>query len=192
MKTCDDINKLLLRGEKIDMECKEAAFQIPRSIYETYSSFANTYGGTILLGIREAKSESDSESRFVVAGVMDSDKIISDFWNTINSDKVSANILLDDNVYPVEVNGNTVIVIEVPRADYLTRPVYTGENPFKGTFKRNHEGDYHCSKSEVNAMIRDEYEDGNDGLLDQPCEAIVFDGKLVIVNFDWPFGDIAE
>lgn len=29
--------------------------------------------------------------------------------------------------------------------------------------------------------------DGSEGLLDQPCEAVVFDGKLLIVNFDWPF-----
>lgn len=29
--------------------------------------------------------------------------------------------------------------------------------------------------------------DGSDGLLDQPCECIVVDGKLIIVNFDWPF-----
>ena len=72
MKTYDDINKLLLKGEKIDMECKEAAFQIPRSIYETYSSFANTYGGTILLGICEDKREIDPSKRYVVAGVMES------------------------------------------------------------------------------------------------------------------------
>lgn len=28
---------------------------------------------------------------------------------------------------------------------------------------------------------------GNDGLLDQPCEAVVYAGKLLAVNFDWPF-----
>ena len=29
--------------------------------------------------------------------------------------------------------------------------------------------------------------DGNNGLLDQPCEAVVAGGKLIIANFDWPF-----
>ncbi|MBQ9874679.1 MAG: SMP-30/gluconolactonase/LRE family protein [Thermoguttaceae bacterium] len=29
--------------------------------------------------------------------------------------------------------------------------------------------------------------DGSEGLLDQPCEAVVFAGKLLLVNFDWPF-----
>ena len=29
--------------------------------------------------------------------------------------------------------------------------------------------------------------DGTDGLLDQPCECVIRDGKMVIANFDWPF-----
>ena len=29
--------------------------------------------------------------------------------------------------------------------------------------------------------------DGSDGLLDQPCECVVRDGKMIISNFDWPF-----
>ncbi|MBR4751607.1 MAG: SMP-30/gluconolactonase/LRE family protein [Thermoguttaceae bacterium] len=29
--------------------------------------------------------------------------------------------------------------------------------------------------------------DGADGSLDQPCEACVYAGKLLLVNFDWPF-----
>lgn len=165
MKPVDDIRKLLLKGEKIDLECKEAGNQVPRSIYETYSAFANTNGGTILLGILEDKAATEPEKRFIITGVRDHGKVLSDFWNTINGNKVNANILIDENVYPLEIDGLTIIVIEVPRANYLQRPVYTGENPFKGSFKRNHEGDYHCSEAEVRAMIRDENESGNDGLL---------------------------
>ena len=26
----------------------------------------------------------------------------------------------------------------------------------------------------------------DDGSLDQPCESVVVDGKLIVVNFDWP------
>lgn len=29
--------------------------------------------------------------------------------------------------------------------------------------------------------------DGKDGLLDQPCEAVVYAGKLLVANFDYPF-----
>jgi len=165
MKTAADIRSLLQKGEKIDLECKEAEKQIPRSIYETYSSFANTDGGTILLGVQEDKSAIDPAKRFLVIGVTDQEKLISDFWNTINGSKVNVNILIDENVYPLEIDGLPIVVIEVPRADYMMRPVHTGENPFKGSFKRNHEGDYHCSEAEVRAMIRDQNESGNDSLL---------------------------
>ncbi|MBO6159173.1 MAG: putative DNA binding domain-containing protein [Firmicutes bacterium] len=165
MKTAADIRSLLLKGEKIDLECKEAEKQVPRSIYETYSAFANTDGGTILLGVQEDKSAKDPAKRFLITGVADQEKLISDFWNTINGSKVNVNILIDENVYPLEIVGLPIVVIEVPRADYMMRPVHTGENPFKGSFKRNHEGDYHCSEAEVRAMIRDQNESGNDSLL---------------------------
>ncbi len=29
--------------------------------------------------------------------------------------------------------------------------------------------------------------DGEDGMLDQPCECVVIGNKMIIVNFDWPF-----
>ena len=165
MKTENEIHEGLLKGEKIDLECNEAESQIPKSIYETYSAFANTNGGTILLGIREDRKAADPAKRFTVTGIKDKDKLLADFWNTINSSKVNANILLDEHVYPLTMGTLTVLVIEVPRADYRIRPVCVGENPFKGSFKRNHEGDYHCTEAEVRAMISDENESGNDSLL---------------------------
>ena len=36
---------------------------------------------------------------------------------------------------------------------------------YKGTYKRNNEGDYHCTEAQVKAMIRDANDEGNDGLL---------------------------
>jgi len=32
--------------------------------------------------------------------------------------------------------------------------------------------------------------DGADGSLDQPCELVIVDGKMVIANFDWPFPEL--
>ena len=150
MKTANDIRNLLRKGKKLIW---------------TYSSFANTDGGTILLGVQEDKDAKDPAKRFRITGVADQEKLISDFWNTINGSKVNVNILIDENVYPLEVDGLPIVVIDVPRADYMMRPVHTGENPFKGSFKRNHEGDYHCSEAEVRSMIRDQNESGNDSLL---------------------------
>lgn len=159
------IKELLLAGETSSVECKSAKGGMPRSAYESYSAFANTDGGCIILGIEEDRKARMSKERFIIRGVQKPEKIIEDFWNTINGSKVNVNILVDADVYAVEDGDLKLVVIEVPRADYKLRPVYVGDNPLKGTFKRNSEGDYHCSEDEVRAMIRDQNPDGNDGLV---------------------------
>ena len=163
--TLSDIRNKIKNGETVDVECKAAESSIPGSVYESYSAFANTSGGMIFLGINENKKERNLSKRFSVEGLQNADKQINDFWNTINGNKVNVNILKDEDVYKVEEDGKTVIVINVPRADYKIKPVYIGENPFKGTFKRNHEGDYHATEYEVKAMIRDQNTEGNDGMV---------------------------
>ena len=57
------------------------------------------------------------------------------------------------------------IVSTSPQADWRIKPIYLNGNVYKGTYRRNHEGDYHCSERQVRAMIRDSFEDGNDGML---------------------------
>ena len=162
-----NIEEILKYGEHITLECKEAKNTIPKSIWETYSSFANTSGGIILLGISENKDAVNFDERFIISGVSDADKIISDFWNTINSQKVSANILNDSNVKKISLYNKTIVYIDIPQASYKVKPVYINENPIKGTYKRNHQGDYHCNEEEVKAMLRDANDSGNDGgLLD--------------------------
>ena len=39
-------------------------------------------------------------------------------------------------------------MIYVPEAKREQKPVYTGGDMFKGTYRRNGEGDYHCSGDE--------------------------------------------
>ena len=167
MISSEDIRELLKYGERITLECKDSRSEISKSVWETYSSFANTCGGVILLGVEEHMSEVNIEKRFTFTDIKNPEIRIKEFWDTINSSKVSVNILLDDNVGYCDVDGHTVIWIEVPQADYKYKPVYINENPMKGSFKRNHEGDYHCTEEEVKAMLRDASDSGIDGgLLD--------------------------
>lgn len=105
------------------------------------------------------------EERFVLQGIENPEKQREDFWNTINGSKVNVNILKDENVYVVEENGISLIVIYVLRAEFNMRPVYVGENPYKGTYKRNHEGDYHATEHEIRGMIRDQNPEGNDSMI---------------------------
>ena len=163
----EKISELLQYGERIILECKKAKNAVPKAVWETYSSFANTSGGTILLGIEEDLQEKNAENRFCISGVENADQIIRDFWNTLNSDKVNTNILVDDDVTTEIYKGKSIVRINVPRASYQQKPIFINNNPLKGSYKRNHEGDYHCTEEEVKAMIRDASDAGIDGgLLD--------------------------
>ena len=160
-----EILEMLKYGEHIRLECKKAESTLPNSVWETYSSFANTDGGVILLGVEEHVKETEFERRFSFVGVNNPTRRITEFWNTVNSDKVSANILVDADIGTCEIHNKTILWIRVPAADYRQRPVYLNGNPMKYTFKRNHEGDYHCTEADVRAMIRDASDSGNDGTL---------------------------
>lgn len=157
MKTEMDIRELLKKGESIFLECKSAAGGVPKSLWDSYSAFANTYGGTILLGVEEKKS------KFTITGVDNPQAIISDLWNTLCSDKVSGNILFNDSIYTLTIDERTIIVIEVPRAERTDRPVFLNKNLYGGTFRRNGDGDYHCTREQIVAMVRDQQEQGVDG-----------------------------
>ena len=86
------IKETLQKGERVTLECKKAQSNIPGSVWETYSAFANTYGGLILLGVYEDLKEKDTSKRFTITGVDDADKIRKDFWNIVNNpEKVNVN-----------------------------------------------------------------------------------------------------
>ena len=166
MHTEESIWDLLKYGEHLTLECKKAESNVPNSVWETYSAFANTVGGTILFGVEEHRKEKDPEKRFTIANIDNPQARIKEFWDIINNkNKVNLSILRDADVEPVIIAGKTIICITVPQADYEQKPIYINDNPMSGTFKRNYEGDYHCKESEIRAMFRDSKDDGNDGSL---------------------------
>lgn len=133
------------------IEAKKALGGFPKSVWETYSAFANTMGGIILLGVIEHPDHS-----LHAVNLPDPDKLVKEFWQTVNDPAmVSANILSGKQVAVEEVDGNRIIVITVPRARRYDKPVYIGGNPLSGAYRRNGEGDYKCTREEVEAMLRD-------------------------------------
>ena len=148
----ETLNKLNL-CEDHERECKLANGGLPESIWETYSSFANTNGGTILLGIREHRDS------FTIEGLTDKQiiKYQKDFWSTLNDrNKISKNILLNHHVQVVEVEDKKILKIDIPAADRHDKPVYIGTDPMKGTYKRDYEGDFLCTEEAVRAMFADQ------------------------------------
>lgn len=146
-----DFSNLMAYRENNRIEAKKALGGLPHSIWETYSAFANTIGGIILLGVEEHKDKS-----LHPVDLPDPDKLIKEFWDIVNNpNKVSVNILTDKDVSVRDVEGNHIIVIRVPRADRYDKPVYLDDNPMTGSYRRNGEGDYRCTREEIQAMLRD-------------------------------------
>ena len=139
-------------------EVKKAKGGLPDSLWSTYSAYANCYGGVIILGVAE-----NEDGSWYTTGLQDENKLRRDFWNMINNrQKVSANLLADSDVQIYQMNKDTIMVIYVPAAKREQKPVYINDDLFGGTFRRNWEGDYHCTPSEVKSMLRDQTEDTMD------------------------------
>ncbi len=153
--------------EDIDTEFKRAGGKdgrgaVPQDMFETYSAFANTDGGSILLGVTEVKG-----GKLIVTGIDDPDRVMTDLWNQFNNpQKVSRNLLSKDDVVRHSTEeGRWVLEIRVPRATRQERPVYIGGNPLNGTYKRIHAADYRCSEDEVKRMLAEQTEDARDARL---------------------------
>lgn len=159
MKT-DIFNIIKDLKENNQIECKLSKDKFPKETLKTYSSFANTNGGVIILGVEE------KDGKFDIFGIQNPDKIKKEIFNILNNrEKISKNLIVDKNISEKVIDGKNIILIEVPRANYKDKPIFIGTNPMTGTYKRNFEGDYKCSESEVKAMIRDSSEESMDNIL---------------------------
>jgi ATP-dependent DNA helicase RecG len=137
-----ELLELIKNDENVELECKKSEKELPNDLWKTYSAFANTNGGIVLLGVEQ------KGYNFFVKGVEEPSKILRDFWSIINNiNKISANILRDDDVEVVNVDGKNIVKIFVPRAHRRQRPIYLGANPIVGTYKRNYgQPTYNCKR----------------------------------------------
>lgn len=150
------LNALAL-GEERDWEFKSAKGGLPGSLWETYSAMANTDGGVVALGVERIGEHHH------VGGLGDVAQLKKSFWDTVNNrGKVSINLLTDEDVQTRMVGSKAVLIIRVPRASRQQRPVFVGQNPLTGTYRRNYEGDYHCTEQEVGRMLADRVDDSTD------------------------------
>ncbi len=140
--------------ESDDLEFKSAQGGLPKSLWETYSAMANTHGGVILLGV-----EDDGR----VTGITNPPKQKKAFWDTINNrGKVNINLLTNADLAEVTHEGNVILAIRVPQVTRQQKPVFLGQNPLTGTYRRNYEGDYRCTEQEVSRMLSDHSEEPAD------------------------------
>ncbi|MDR2012954.1 MAG: putative DNA binding domain-containing protein [Rhodanobacter sp.] len=163
-----DLFDTLTYFEGADVEYKSARGGLPGSLWETYSAFANTSGGSIWLGVAQ------KNGKLEIQGIEQPQKRVCDLWNLVNNrEKISRNLLKEDDIQivPTPLPGKSLILIKVPRASRRDRPVYVGKDAFTGTYRRNYEGDYLCGRDEVRRMFVDQS--------DEPADSRILDG------FDW-------
>lgn len=149
----DYMNSILSNKESEELEFKHAKGGFPGSFWESYSSFANSEGGTIVLGVKE------KNGMFYPEGLSAEQisKYKEDFWNQLRSpQKVSQRLLTDKDVHEEEYNGSYFLVFDIPRATRDQRPVFIGPDPARGTYRRNNSGDYLCTSREISQMYAEQ------------------------------------
>lgn len=146
--------------ENCQIEFKLSKNSLPKSFWETYSSFANTQGGYIILGV-------DENNPNIVVGVDTVEKIKKEIFSIVNNKmKVSCNILEDGNVCEHIINGKTIISVYVPELNDDKKPLYLNDD-LKFTYVRKFDGDYKASMEDLRRLIRNSHEDIDSELLDE-------------------------
>ncbi len=142
----------LVEGEEVEAKAalgRDGQGAVPLSIWETYSSFANTRGGHILLGVRER-----DDGSFDYVGLPDPEGLAEDFWRDVCDTRVvNVNILARADVRVVEHRSARFVVVRVPRASAAQRPVFVGEDPYRGTYVRLDDGDHRAPRDVVDLML---------------------------------------
>ena len=135
--------------ESINLEYKKSANTLPKEFWPTYSAFANTLGGQIVLGVEETNNK-----QLVTYGVSDPDKIIKNLFDTLQSDKVSRNLIsVDDVTIETLKDDKKIIIVNIPEAEYAVKPIFLNGN-LAHSYIRRGEGDYRCTEQELRDMIR--------------------------------------
>lgn len=159
----------LARYRESRIETKKAQGGLPRSVWETYSAFANTRGGVILLGVTKGEdgrlyslpTETAQLKRTCMQCLQD-------------KSTVSVNLLKEEDFQILSMDGKEILAIFVPRADRRQKPVYLGENPMTGTYRRDESGNYRCQTEVVRRMLAERTEQSADAspLLEFSVEAL--------------------
>ena len=144
-----DFQQISRYRENNRLEAKLATGGLPHSIWETYSAFANSYGGVILLGVEELPDRS-----LRAQGLLDPQELVEEFTALLSDPKVvSVNLLKEEDIQILTVEGKEIVAICVPMAEQDQLPVYIGGDMVRGSYRRSGDGDYHCTQAELNAML---------------------------------------
>jgi ATP-dependent DNA helicase RecG len=146
MLTTDELDDVVsalrsVRTDTSDVEAKRAHQDVPRDLKETLSSFSNTRGGIIILGLDEA-------SGFAATGVADAAQTASTMssWCASEMDPpVRASVDIHD------FEGVHLVVVDVPAMAVDQLPCRLRSNGY--AFRRTGDGDHRLSHYEIQMLM---------------------------------------
>ena len=145
--TREELAERLRKYEWSDIEFKEARKGVSRDAYKTVSAFANTAGGWLVFGVREAGGAFD------VVGVVEVDKVQNDFLSTLRAgDKLNRVIAVEEQAE--EMDGKTLLVFHVPESPRGDKPIYLGGD-IRESYIRRGAADERCTMREIQRFLRD-------------------------------------
>ena len=145
--TRDELLARLQSIEWSDIEFKEAAWAVPRDSLETVSAFANTAGGHLVFGVKQANGT------FTITGVTNADEVQNTFLGWVrDQNKISAFLPINGSVHTLP--EGTVLAFYVPEAQRNEKPVFIDRAAHKAYIRRGGRDDT-CTRDELLRFIRD-------------------------------------
>lgn len=136
---------------------REGKGKLPDDFWPTYSAMANTRGGYVILGVKE------KHGKLSLAGIEDIDIVQKQLFDIANNKaKVNVNLLTNESVQKIVIDGKPLLIIKIPSAKREDRPIYLTNQPMKETYIRLHEGDHRCDEEQVKRMMAEQVESCRD------------------------------
>jgi len=133
------------------IEAKRAS-SIGESLFETVCALSNEPGlggGWLLLGVEKA---SDTPGDYRVVGVGDPDKLLNDLHSRCAN---AFNVQIRIQARAETLEGETVIVVDVPEVAPASRPVHFANKPLpRAAWRRGPNGDYHCNQDDLAVLYQ--------------------------------------
>lgn len=131
------------KAERSRVEVKSAEHGCPKSVRETLSAFANGRGGTIILGLQDGDFEPTQ---------IDADKV-RDAVAKMAADDIEPPVRGEIEIETLR-DGHRVVVVEVPEADLVDKPVFVKtRGRYGGSYIRSGDGDRRLSHYEIDRLL---------------------------------------
>lgn len=154
----DDIKEIINSCENYEIEFKKCGGdKLPKSFWDTYSSFANTSGGVVILGYDE-----DTKT---ITGVKNPDKLIDDLFSMVNDkQKTNRNLLTNDHVKIYNINEKYLIKITIHEASYNQKPVFL-KGDIENTYLRRNSIDTRATLDDFRVLFSSSREETDGELI---------------------------